>query len=351
MDGRFDDAIGEQQSILETDPLSVEPYRALYRLYLHKKTYDQAWCVAAAIAFMGKAGPEENRFFEDHRPRGMLQVKGVLSNDVWFKHLFHPDLNLYVSKIFEMIYPAALQAKIAQLKAQNKLPSLNKKYKQEPATSTLTFSKTFGWAAQVLGVQMPELYVRNDVPGSVVAVPAVPLASVAGQTVLTGFQPQELTFICGKHLASYRGELYIKNLFPTQAELTIMLFAGVILAAPNTPMPGDMAQQIRMTAQELAKYIQPVQLEGLRAVVRRFIDEGAKANVKHWANAAEFSATRVAFLLCGDLEVAKKIVTAEPVTPGAPSAKEKMKDLLQFSVSEHYGALRRALGVEIQVQG
>ncbi|HTM43632.1 MAG TPA: tetratricopeptide repeat protein, partial [Polyangiaceae bacterium] len=351
MDGRFDDAIGEQQSILETDPLSVEPYRALYRLYLHKKTYDQAWCVAAAIAFMGKAGPEESRFFEDHRPRGMLQVKGILSNDVWFKHLFHPDLNLYVSKIFEMIYPAALQAKIAQLKAQNKLPSLNKKYKQEPATSTLTFSKTFGWAAQVLGVQMPELYVRNDVPGSVVAVPAVPLASVAGQTVLTGFQPQELTFICGKHLAGYRGELYIKNLFPTQAELTIMLFAGVILAAPNTPMPGDMAQQIRMTAQELAKYIQPVQLEGLRTVVRRFIDEGAKANVKHWANAAEFSATRVAFLLCGDLEVAKKIVTAEPVTPGSPSAKEKMKDLLQFSVSEHYGALRRALGVEIQVQG
>jgi hypothetical protein len=305
--------------------------------------------VAAAIAFMGKAGAEEQRFFDEHRPRGMLQVKGVLSNDVWFKYLFHTDLNLYVSKIFEMIYPAALQAKIAQLKAQNKLPVLNKKYKQEPATSTLTFSKTFGWAAQVLGVQVPELYVRNDVPGSVVAVPAVPLASVAGQTVLTGFQPQELTFICGKHLAAYRGELYIRNLFPTQAELTIMLFAGVTLAAPNTPMPSDMAQQIRMTAQELAKFIQPVQLEGLRTVVKRFLDEGAKANVKHWGNAAEYSATRAGFILCGDLEVAKKIVTAEPVIPGAPSAKEKMQELLLFSVGENYAALRRTLGVEIQI--
>jgi tetratricopeptide (TPR) repeat protein len=349
MGGHFDDAVIEQQGILETDPLNVEPYRALYRLYLHKKAYDQAWCVAAAIAFMGKAGAEEQRFFDDHRPRGMLQVKGVLSNEVWFKSLFHADLNLYVSKIFEMIYPAALQAKIAQLKAQNKLPVLNKKYKQDPATSTLTFSKTFGWASQVLGVQVPELYVRNDVPGSVVAVPAVPLASVAGQTVLTGFQPQELTFICGKHLAAYRGELYIRNLFPTQAELTIMLFAGVTLAAPNTPMPGDMAQQIRMTAQELAKYIQPVQLEGLRTVVKRFLDEGAKANVKHWVNAAEYSATRAGFVLCGDLDVAKKIVTAEPVTPGAPSAKEKMKDLLLFSVGEQYAALRKTLGVEIQI--
>ena len=141
---------------------------------------------------------------------------------------------------------------------------LDKRFKQDPATSTVTFAKTFGWAAQVLGIQPPELYVRNDVPGAIVAVPAMPPASVAGQTVLTGFQPQELTFICGKHLAYYRGEHYIRTLFPTQAELTIMLFAGVMIAAPSTPMPPDMAAQIRATAQELAKYMQPVQLEGLR---------------------------------------------------------------------------------------
>jgi uncharacterized damage-inducible protein DinB len=46
-------------------------------------------------------------------------------------------------------------------------------------------------------------------------------------------QPQELTFICGKHLATYRGEHYIRTLFSTQAELTIMLFAAVTLAAPD----------------------------------------------------------------------------------------------------------------------
>jgi len=111
-------------------------------------------------------------------------------------------------------------------------------------------------------------------------VPALPPASVAGQTVLTGFQPQELTFMCGKHLAYYRGEHYIRTLFPTQAELTIMLFAGVMIAAPSTPMPQDMAAQIRATAQELAKHMQPVQLEGLRIVFKRFIDEGAVANIR-----------------------------------------------------------------------
>ncbi|HVU04695.1 MAG TPA: tetratricopeptide repeat protein [Polyangiaceae bacterium] len=348
---KFDEAIKEQRAILEQDALRVDPYRSLYRLYLHKQTYDEAWCVASAMAFMHKADAEEQRFFDDYRPQGMLAVKGRLTNDHWVRHLFHADENLYVSKIFEMIAAAALQAKIAQLKMQNKLPVLNAKFKQDPASSTVTFAKTFGWAAQVLGIASPELYVRNDVPGSVVAVPAIPPASVAGQTVLSGFTPQELAFLCGKHLAFYRGEHYIRTLFPTQAELTIMLFAGVMIAAPNTPMPADIARQVQTTAQELAKYMEPVQMEGLRTVVKRFIEEGAKANIRRWSQAVELTACRAGLLVSGDLEIAKKILAAEPTVPGDLSAADKMKELLVFSVSEQYTALRKALGVAIATEG
>jgi golgin subfamily B member 1 len=344
---RWDDGIVEQRFLLDNDPLNVDAYRALYRLYLQKHAYDEAWTQAAAMSFLHKADEEEGRFFEDYRPQGMLAVKGRLNNEMWVRHLFHADENLYISKIFEMIAPAALQAKIAQLQSQGKLPVLDKRFKQDPATSTVTFAKTFGWAAQVLGIQSPDLYVRNDVPGSIVAVPAVPPASVAGQTVLTGFQPQELTFICGKHLSHYRGEHYIRTLFPTVSELTIMLFAGVMIAAPNTPMPPDMAQQIRATAQELAKYMQPLQLESLRSVVKRWIDEGAKANLKRWNQAVELTACRAGLVVCGDLDIAKKIIGAEPQLPGDLSPAEKMKELLLFSVSEHYSAIRKTLGIAV----
>ncbi|HEX5101923.1 MAG TPA: hypothetical protein VFV94_20585, partial [Polyangiaceae bacterium] len=344
---RWDDGIVEQRVLLASDPLAIEPYRALYRLYLHKQSYDEAWCQAAAMAFLRKADDEEKRFFEDYRPQGILPVKGRVSNELWQNSVFHADENLYISKIFEMIAPAALHAKIAQLQGQGKLPVLDKRFRQDPATSTVTFAKTFGWAAQVLGIQPPDLYVRNDVPGAIVAVPASPPASVAGQTVLTGFQPQELTFMCGKHLSHYRGEHYIRTLFPTQAELTIMLFAGVMIAAPNTPMPQDMAAQIRATAQELAKYIQPVQLEGLRMVVKRFIDEGAKANIKRWNQAVELTACRAGLIVSGDLEVAKKILSAEQQLPGDLSPADKMKELLLYSVSEEYARVRQALGIAV----
>lgn len=347
---RWDDAIAEQRVLLEQDALNVDAYRALYRLYLQKSSYDEAWCLAAALTFLRKADPEENRFFEDYRPQGMLQVRGRLSNDTWVKHVFHPDENLYVSKIFEMIAPAALQAKVEQLKSQGKLPVLDKRSRHDPATSTVTFAKTFGWAAQVLGIQAPELYIRSDLPGAIVTVPVVPPASLAGQTVLTGFQPQDLAFMLAKHLASYRGEHYIRTLFPTQAELTVMMFAGIAIAAPNTPMPQDMAAQIAATARELAKHIQqqPVQLEGLRVVVKRFIEEGAKANIKRWNQAVELTACRAGLIVCGDLEIAKKILAAEPQLPGDLSAVDKMKELLLYFTSDSYFEVRRQLGIQIQ---
>jgi len=345
---QWGDAIKEQRRILQGDPLAIEPYLALYRLHLHKQAYDDAWCVAAAISFMGKADAETDRFFQDYRPQGMLPVTGRLADQHWLKALVHENEDLHISKIFEMLAPAALQAKLALLRSQGKHQAPPEQFRQDPATSTITFAKTFGWASQVLGVAAPALYVRNDVAAYIQAIPNDPPASIAGQTVLSGFQPQELTFICGKHLAMYRPEHYMQVLFPSRDELTIMLFAGVMLANPQQPLPRDMEPQIRQAAQQLGQFIQPQQLEGLRQVVKQFLAAGAKANVKRWNQAVEMTACRAGLLLCGDLEMSKKIIAQEPQVPGGLTPQEKLKDLMMFSVSVEYCALRKALGIAIQ---
>jgi tetratricopeptide (TPR) repeat protein len=350
--GQIDEAIVEYREMLRIDALKVDAYRKLYHLQLEKKSYDEAWCLAAALAFMRKADQEENQFFEDYRPKGMPGVRGRLDNEQWVKNLFHEEENLYVGKIFEMIAAAALKAKIEDLKAKKQVPVLDPRFRQDPATSTVTLARTFGWAAQVLGLpSCPLLYVRSDVPGALVAVANEPPASVAGQTVLTGFSTQDLLFIVGKHLAMYRGEHYIKTLFPTVTELTVLFFAGIKLVAPDTPSPPDIDKQIMGTAQTLRNFIQPVHLEGLRMVVKKFLAEGAKANIKRWWQTVDITANRAGLLLCGDLEIAKKIIAAEPQQPADLTAQEKLKELLQFSVSEQYHALRAALGITIAVGG
>ena len=99
---------------------------------------------------MRKAEPEEQQFYEDYRPQGILQVRGRLNDELWQKHLFHERQNYYISKILEAVSGAALKAKIAQMGANYRAP--DKKFKQDCATSTITFARTFGWAAQVLNV-------------------------------------------------------------------------------------------------------------------------------------------------------------------------------------------------------
>ncbi len=126
-----------------------------------------------------------------------------------------------------------------------------------------------------------------------------------------------------------------------------MLFAGVMLAAPQQPMPPDMAPQIRATAQELSRYMTPVQLEGLRQVVKKFIEAGAKANIKRWNQAVELTACRAGLVICADLDIARKVISQEDQLPGDLSTADKLKELLLFAVSEEYSALRKALGVAV----
>ncbi|MFO0667853.1 MAG: hypothetical protein U0174_28125 [Polyangiaceae bacterium] len=344
-------AIGEHWHVLQKDPMRVDPYRSLYRLALKLHDYDRAWTLCAALSFLGKADEEEKRFFDDYRPKGMIQVKSRLDNEQWVKNLFHKDENLYIGKIFEMVTPAAIVAKQQALARAKQLPQLDPRFRQDPQSSTVTFAKTFGWAAQVLGVPAPELYIRNDVPGALMTVPSSPPATVAGQTVLTGFTPQELTFIVGKHLSGYRGEHYIKNLFPTLAELKVVLFAGIKVILSDFAVPADMAQAVNGFAMELAKSMRPIERDSLRIVVQKFVEDGARADLKRWMQTVDVTAARSGLLLCGDLDIAKKIIAAEPQLPGDLTPGEKMKELLIFSVGEQYLQLRKTLGISVGSEG
>jgi tetratricopeptide (TPR) repeat protein len=347
---RWDESIEQTRKVIATDPLKADAYRNLYRLFLFKRAYDEAWCVASVMSFLGEANEEEKRFYEDYKPEGMIMPRGRLTENLWRNNLLHVEAKNHISTIFQMLVPAARIAKGMELKASGKLQGLDPRFKQDPATSTVTFAKTFFWTVQVLGTIVPELYVRTDVAAGITAVPSDPPASIAGQAVLSGFQPSELAFICAKHLSGYRGESYIRALFPTQSELTIMFFAGVYLAAPNTPLPPDIAPLVQRSAQALVKFMDAVQGEHLRAAVKQWMADGSTANIKRWTQAIELTACRAALLLCGDLEIAKRIIAAESALPGDLSPAEKMKELLLFSVSDDYSALRQALGITIAVE-
>jgi hypothetical protein len=98
---------------------------------------------------------------------------------------------------------------------------------------------------------------------------------------------------------------------------------------------------------EMQKRIPPHVLEQLAVVVNRFIQAAPEINLAAWGHAVDAVSHRTGFLICGDLEVAARMVSAEPVIVGGPQVKDKIKELVLYSISEEYFAVRAMMSLTI----
>lgn len=343
MPERVGDAISEHQWLLRQDPYRVDSYRALYKLYFDARAYDKAWCLASTLTFLKKADGEQEQFYSQYKQAGVIRPSSRVDNATWVKELFHPDEDLYVAKIMEILAPAVHAAKVSTDKALR----LNKKYLHDPASSTVTFARTFGFVSQVLNIPIvPRLFLQSEAPGGLMHVPgSSPPAIVTGATLLSGYSPQDLAFVIGRYLAYYRPEHFIRTLMSSHSELRTILLAGLRLAGVGQANP-----TVDQTAQALQGNMQPAQADALRSVARRFAEAGGAADIKRWMQTVELTAIRTGFLVCGDLDTARRMIQALP-PEGAVDLppKDKIKELVLFSVSESYFKLRETLGITIQV--
>jgi hypothetical protein len=87
----------------------------------------------------------------------------------------------------------------------------------------------------------------------------------------------------------------------------------------------------------------------LNSITKRFVGAGARTDIKRWMQSVELTACRAGFVLCNDLEIAARMIHAEPPMGAVDlTPKEKIQELVLFSVSEGYARLREALGIQIQ---
>jgi hypothetical protein len=341
---QWENAVEEHQYLIRKNPYRVDSYKALRKIYFDTRQYDKAWCLCATLSFLKKADPEELQFFEQYRTKGMIRAQSRLDNEKWIKELFHSDEDLYIGKIFETILPSVRKFKVQP----QKVFGLKKKDRHDLMNSTIAFAKTFSYVAQVISLPfMPELYLRPDQSMGLQYAITEPPASVVGQLLLSGFTPQDLTFEIGRHLAYYRGEHYIRWVEPTTAGLRILILSAIKVVNQQFKTPPDPSGVIDQTVQILNTSLTPTAREQLSALVRKFISQRGDVDIKKWVNSVELTACRCGFLLCNDIQSAARMIQNQSATVGDVPAKEKIKELVLFSVSEQYFALRQALGVTI----
>lgn len=340
----IDAAIVHWRAILEHDLGNAEAITAVFDLYYQSRQYDKAWCVAAACCFLLRDAARDDlrAFYEQYKPRRPVQPTGRLTEENWIKQLFHPGEDPVVGKIYASIVGPLRNAKVQPLARFG----FTAAELHSPATSSVALVKSMGSVASALNLPLPQVFVRPQQPGGLGYVPSDPIASVAGQSLLSGLRPEELSFVAAKHMSYYRNEHYVRVLFPTVQELTAILLAAIKLVKADQEVPPEALH----TAQQLAPLVgaDPVASEGLRKVVRVFFDQGGASNIKRWYQSVELTAARAGFLVCGDHEVARKMIHMEPGLPGDLSPNEKLKEVILFSISENYFALREALGINFQ---
>ncbi len=341
--GRMDDAVKEYQWMIKNNPYKVESYKALRKLYFDNRQYDKAWCLCATLAFLKKADADEQQFFEQYRAKGMIRAQSRLDNEKWFKYVFHPNESIFVGKILEAVTNVVRSYKVQPTKAFGL-----KKGQKRPVNDTMMFSKTFFYAAQVLNLPVPpDLYVQEDSAGGLNFAITEPMASVCGASLLSGYSPQDLLFMVTKHLNYYRPEHYIRWVLPTHGELKTLLLAALKIGKPDFNLPADRTGVLDQYVKQLQGRMQPMEREALGSVVKRFLKAGENIDVKKWINAVELTGCRAGFLMCNDLEIAARMVQSESATVDEMPPKEKIKELVVFSVSEEYFKLRETLGITI----
>ena len=302
--------------------------------------------MSSALVFLKKADDDERRYFDAHRGEGLPKIRARLDNESWVRSVFHKDDNVFIGKIFEMIAPAAAKARMNQLAATRQLPVLDPKARQD-ASSTVTAITTLRWASDVLGLRAPDLYLQESDPNAFVHAGVAPSVTFVGQRVLSGASPLEIAFLAGRHMAMHRGEHVIRTLFPTYLELKVLFFAALTMVRPDFEVEASIAAAVKATCADLDRLIETREKENLRVVVQRFIESGQQADLKRWVQAVEYSSCRAGFLLCGDLEVSRRMILAEPTVAGDPSPQDKLREVMLFAVSDAYFTLRKTLGFAI----
>lgn len=336
------------QRRIRQDPTDPEAIRLLYRWAKEHGKLDEQWCVSSALAFLGEANAEESATFESHRKAQLPKFGSALSNEAFRHLLFHPDEELLVGDIFGVITSAVLLGRVSALRRDKQLPKLDPAKKQDPATSTISAVRAIAWASAILGLKPPPIFVDPELNESIEMIPGVPPNVRVGAKLLSGRTPLEVAFECGRELASFREEHFVRWLFPGIPDLEDLFLAALSIGNPALPIPPHAKGRVGPIAAAIQPVLEPSHVDRLRGHYLHFVEEGGRANLQRWAQGVDKTACRAGLVLCNDLPTAGRILAhEEPSRPGAHPVGERMRDLLTFACSDRYFNLRKQLGIAI----
>ncbi|TPV92869.1 MAG: tetratricopeptide repeat protein [Myxococcales bacterium FL481] len=344
------DAVRHHQMLIASEPYRTESYHAMYSIFKRADQTDKAFCIAAVLVFLKKANDEEARLYQKYRRTSFVQARQRLSEDAMRKHVLHPHADPYLTAILGVIAPA-----VASWQAQELPPTIREADMVDIAVDPSLFSRVANYVKDALGVTKPDVYLRPQEPGdmtlrNIQRNNGVMPSLIVFSNMLRGMSETHLAFVMARHMAElYPPHYTYVALSRSTQNLRQVVLACMRAAGIQVDAQGPDTQALDQIAREVTGRMSAGQRDQLATLMRKFVESGGAADVKRWAAATELSCYRLALLLAGDLAVAAHMIAQEQAQLGSSiSPKDKIKELVLYSISEDYFAVRQLMGLDVR---
>ncbi|MFO0679268.1 MAG: hypothetical protein U0169_22260 [Polyangiaceae bacterium] len=330
----------ELERATEISPFRGAPYKRLVATHTRAGRSDAAWIAAVVALEVGERDMDTDLLVGQWRNDGAARPKSSLDDAAWNEDLRSPGWDPLVATVLAAVGPAAVSAKVAALASSRLLPTLDPTKKQSPE-STVSFVRSFAWAADVLGVAMPDLYVSPGAPGGLSAVPMATPTTFVAPELLTNLGLQELAFLAGRHLAYYRPEHAVILHYPTLDDLSLLFMAAASLAMTDPHLPPQTMKLRRSLEKHMGETARETVLRAIRDLERR----GGTADLASFLQSVERTANRAGVCLAGDLPAVARRIRSEERGVAGLNADQRRGDVFAFFASRAHGRLRARLGI------
>lgn len=335
-------ALDEVIKLVRTDPRAPEPYRVLVDLFQRAGRADGAWNAACALDALEAADVNESLLASSHRPEGLLPAGEVLREFEWQRKLLCLERDADVDGFLGAFADVTLAVGLETARRKKRVRVLDSATEHDLEKSTTTLARTLLWSSRLLGFQKPRLHVLDSVPGDLAVAPLPEPTLLAARSLGTGLAPAELAFLWARCLVMLRPEHRVLTLLEPP-ELESLARAAMALGSPESAGRA-LGSDAKLFVRAWKRHLRAPELQSLGTLARRLSPEALPSQFGNWTLAVERAAARAGLLACGNLELALRMVERFP-TGGDRSAGD---DLLVFSVSTEYAALRERLGVSVR---